>query len=279
MDLFKQHAAKRLKRVSSPSSADNFISSALSSSLSGEDGGNKDPKDTMLTSDQKSRMEFNKSLAKAKMNLKLCSDKISKLNANGDSVRYVKLEELLVEETWLEVLPGEFQKPYAKNLCRFVEKDLILNQIQLLFPIRITPTQNKAIGVPEFDSYFRAELSNSVDVETREMLLKEAINEVKINNCILASQQLEKIKRLINVKGWKIQRLDVTEVFRRKQRNAEEEAEEIWKNMVMGQSIKIMGKFLCENNRSKMVYRNDVTAIKRAAVSAIAQYYFSVTNS
>ncbi|XP_009782718.1 adenylate isopentenyltransferase 3, chloroplastic-like [Nicotiana tabacum] len=130
----------------------------------------------------------------------------------------------------------------------------------------------KAIGVPEFDSYFRAELSNSVDVETRERLLKEAINEVKINNCILASKQLEKIKRLINVKGWKIQRLDATEVFRRKQRNAEEEAEEIWKNMVMGQSIKIVGKFLCENNRSKMVYRNDVTAIKRAAASAIAQY-------
>nr|XP_018630551.1 uracil-DNA glycosylase, mitochondrial [Nicotiana tomentosiformis]XP_033515184.1 uracil-DNA glycosylase, mitochondrial [Nicotiana tomentosiformis] len=122
-DLFKQPAAKRLKRVSSPSSADNFISSAFSSSLSDEDGDNKDPKDTMLTSEQKSRMEFNKSLAKAKMNLKLCSDKISKLNANGDVVGYVKLEELLVEETWLEALPGEFQKPYAKNLCRFVEKE------------------------------------------------------------------------------------------------------------------------------------------------------------
>nr|XP_009774254.1 PREDICTED: uncharacterized protein LOC104224332 [Nicotiana sylvestris] len=110
MDLFKQPVTKRLKRISSPSSADNFISSALSSSLSNENGGNKDPKDTMLTSDQKSRMEFNKSLAKAKMNLKLCSD-----NANGDGVGYVKLEELLVEETWLEALPGEFQKPYAKN--------------------------------------------------------------------------------------------------------------------------------------------------------------------
>ncbi|XP_009769956.1 uracil-DNA glycosylase, mitochondrial-like isoform X1 [Nicotiana tabacum] len=132
MDLFKQPAAKRLKRVSSPSSADN----SFSSSLSGEDGGNKDPKNTMLTSEQKSRMEFNKSLAKAKMNLKLCSDKISKLNANGtekaslvyqllgDGVGYVKLEELLVEETWLEALPGEFQKPYAKHLCRFVEKEI-----------------------------------------------------------------------------------------------------------------------------------------------------------
>lgn len=49
--------------------------------------------------------------------------------------------------------------------------------------------------------------------------------------------------------------------------------------MVMGESIKIVGKFLCENNRSKMVYKNDVTAIKRAATSTIAQYYFFATNS
>lgn len=36
---------------------------------------------------------------------------------------YVKLEELLVEDTWLEVLPGELQKPYAKILCQFVERE------------------------------------------------------------------------------------------------------------------------------------------------------------
>lgn len=37
---------------------------------------------------------------------------------------YVKLEELLAEETWLEVLCGELQKPYAKRLCEFVEKEI-----------------------------------------------------------------------------------------------------------------------------------------------------------
>ncbi|XP_059279468.1 uracil-DNA glycosylase, mitochondrial [Lycium ferocissimum] len=102
MDVLKQPAAKRLKRVSSP------ISSAL-----------EDPKD--VTSEQKRRMEFNRSLAKAKRNLKLCSHK---LNPNGEGVGYVKLQELLVEETWLEALPGEFQKPYAQNLCKFVEKEI-----------------------------------------------------------------------------------------------------------------------------------------------------------
>lgn len=37
---------------------------------------------------------------------------------------YVKLEELLVEETWSDVLSGELQKPYAKKLCEFVESEI-----------------------------------------------------------------------------------------------------------------------------------------------------------
>lgn len=36
----------------------------------------------------------------------------------------LKLEELLVEETWLEALPGELHKPYAKKLCEFVESEI-----------------------------------------------------------------------------------------------------------------------------------------------------------
>jgi uracil-DNA glycosylase len=36
----------------------------------------------------------------------------------------VKLEELLVEESWLEALPGEFQKDYAVNLSKFVETEI-----------------------------------------------------------------------------------------------------------------------------------------------------------
>jgi len=36
----------------------------------------------------------------------------------------VRLEELLVEESWLEALPGEFQKDYAVNLSKFVETEI-----------------------------------------------------------------------------------------------------------------------------------------------------------
>lgn len=42
----------------------------------------------------------------------------------GEGGGYVKLQELLIEETWLEALPGEFEKTYAGNLCKFVEKEI-----------------------------------------------------------------------------------------------------------------------------------------------------------
>lgn len=29
-----------------------------------------------------------------------------------------------MDETWLEALPGEFQKPYALSLCKFVETEI-----------------------------------------------------------------------------------------------------------------------------------------------------------
>lgn len=45
------------------------------------------------------------------------------LAAEGGS-GYVKLQELLVEETWLEALPGELEKLYAMNLCKFVEREI-----------------------------------------------------------------------------------------------------------------------------------------------------------
>ncbi|KAL0386287.1 UNVERIFIED_CONTAM: Uracil-DNA glycosylase, mitochondrial [Sesamum radiatum] len=113
IDFFQQPSAKRLKRVSSPPRSPlSSLNDAAASSLS----------TTTISSEQKRRMEFNKALALSKRNLKLCSEKVSKAIAAG--VGYVKLEELLVEESWLEVLSGELQKPYALKLCEFVESEI-----------------------------------------------------------------------------------------------------------------------------------------------------------
>lgn len=42
----------------------------------------------------------------------------------GQGLGNVKLEELLVEETWLEKLAGEFHKPQVKNLFTFVQSEI-----------------------------------------------------------------------------------------------------------------------------------------------------------
>lgn len=36
----------------------------------------------------------------------------------------MKLEELLVEKSWVKVLPGELEKPYGKKLCKYVESEI-----------------------------------------------------------------------------------------------------------------------------------------------------------
>ncbi|GAU46432.1 hypothetical protein TSUD_91490 [Trifolium subterraneum] len=76
-----------------------------------------------LSVDQKSRIQYNKNLALSKRNLKICIDRVSKHKESLAS-GCVKLEELLVEESWLEALSGEFQKSYVVNLAKFVETEI-----------------------------------------------------------------------------------------------------------------------------------------------------------
>lgn len=105
----------------------------------------------------------------------------------------------------------------------------------------------RAIGVPEFDSYFRAEYSSSTDEKTRAKLLEAAINEIKINNCKLARRQLDKIHRLKNDKGWQIHRLDATKVFQKKGR----EADDVWAKLVSQPASVIVDEFLYTFDHSR----------------------------
>lgn len=98
----------------------------------------------------------------------------------------------------------------------------------------------KAIGVPEFDKLFKEEAY--LDDKTQEKLLQEAINEVKNNTCKLACRQLEKIQKLRTHKGWKINRIDATEVFIRRTKKAQ--ADEEWEKLVARPSAKIVRDFL-----------------------------------
>ncbi|XP_034906754.1 uracil-DNA glycosylase, mitochondrial [Populus alba] len=116
--------AKRLKlSSSSPSPTDplNLLNKSLSAKSTSTD----------LTPDQVSRIELNKLRAKSKRNLKLCSQLVS--SSKGSS-GHVNLEELLVEDTWREVLPGELEKPYFKNLCKFVESEISNGSVAIYPP-------------------------------------------------------------------------------------------------------------------------------------------------
>ncbi|GMH07084.1 hypothetical protein Nepgr_008924 [Nepenthes gracilis] len=122
MDYFPQPNSKRLKTSNTTAAAAAKISVTSVSSLAKFDD-NGYSNINLLTAEQKLRIEVNKSIAKRKRNLKICSEKVLKSKAEGGR-GHVKLEELLVEETWLAAFPGELQKPYAKSLCKFVEGEI-----------------------------------------------------------------------------------------------------------------------------------------------------------
>uniref|UniRef100_A0A1J3JVU1 Uracil-DNA glycosylase n=1 Tax=Noccaea caerulescens TaxID=107243 RepID=A0A1J3JVU1_NOCCA len=129
MDFFQP--AKRLKASPSSSSSSSSFPAVGSRGVGTE--AKSPPRITVtnsvaddssgLTPDQISRSEFNKFVAKSKRNLAVCSGKVSKAKAEGSC--YVPLTELLVEESWLKALPGELDKPYAKALSDFLEREII----------------------------------------------------------------------------------------------------------------------------------------------------------
>ncbi|KAF3970638.1 hypothetical protein ACB098_03G097500 [Castanea mollissima] len=128
MDFFKPAAAvpkpKRIKLSSPPDSA---VCKTVVSSEDDTDNGN---------AHQKSRMEHNRLVAKARLNLRICTQKVTKAKETESESDYVKLSELLVEETWLEeaALTGELQKPYALNLCKFLKTEMCGGPIPIYPP-------------------------------------------------------------------------------------------------------------------------------------------------
>ncbi|KAF9674455.1 hypothetical protein SADUNF_Sadunf10G0129000 [Salix dunnii] len=147
-----QPAKRRKLSSSSPSPTDpfNLLNKSPSAKSTSSD----------LTPDQITRIELNKLRAKSKRNLKLCSQLVSNskgnthlhpnrfqlyfplffyvviclFHLNSGSSGHVKLEELLVEDTWREVLPGELEKPYFKNLCKFVESEISNGSVAIYPP-------------------------------------------------------------------------------------------------------------------------------------------------
>ncbi|KAK4371123.1 hypothetical protein RND71_010598 [Anisodus tanguticus] len=95
----------------------------------------------------------------------------------------------------------------------------------------------KAIGVPEFEKYFKGEGS-----------YEDAAREIKENTRVLAERQVAKIVRLREA-AWDLQRVDATAMFTAvmtSESGQKTAATEIWEKQVLEPSAKIMKKFLLE---------------------------------
>ncbi|CAI9297223.1 unnamed protein product [Lactuca saligna] len=142
---------------------------------------------------------------------------------------------------WVDVATVVHNQILAERVDRMVASGMVEEVRNMYNPnADYSKGIHRAIGVPEIDSYFRAEYSSSSDEKARAKLLEAAINETKINTCNLVNRQLEKIYRLRDVKGWNIHRLDATKVFEKKGK----EAEEAWIELVVGPALVIVSEFL-----------------------------------
>ncbi|XP_031101306.1 adenylate isopentenyltransferase 3, chloroplastic [Ipomoea triloba] len=165
---------------------------------------------------------------------------------------------------WVDVAMPVLHAFVSERVDRMVEQGMIEEARKMFDPKNADYSRGlrKAIGVGEFHRYFRAEPTANAD--TRARLLGEAIDAVKINTCQLACRQLEKIQRLRNVKGWKLHRVDATEVFRRRASGvAGDDAEELWENLVAEPSATIVTRFL--HDFGPLIYA-DVTSIRPAVM-------------
>ncbi|XP_019164555.1 PREDICTED: adenylate isopentenyltransferase 3, chloroplastic-like [Ipomoea nil] len=158
----------------------------------------------------------------------------------------------------------------SERVDRMVEKGMIEEARGMFNPASRDYSKGlrRAIGMQELDRYFRIES----DEEHRARLLEDAINDVKKNTRTLACRQLEKIKRLKHVKGWKIHRLDATEAFLKR---GGSEADQAWENLVVAPGTAILNRFLHSHASSGSLFftANNLLippAAARATVAAAA---------
>ncbi|XVE73174.1 hypothetical protein DITRI_Ditri11bG0096100 [Diplodiscus trichospermus] len=147
---------------------------------------------------------------------------------------------------WVDVAMPVLHQYVSERVDKMVENGMV-DEVRSFFDSNANYARGirKAIGVPEFDLYFKAE--PFLGKKGRAKLLQEAIQEIKRNTSKLACRQLEKIHRLRNKKNWIIKRLDATEVFLRRGK----EADEAWEKLVAGPSTEIVAEFLYNNISSE----------------------------
>ncbi|KAE8076963.1 hypothetical protein FH972_015579 [Carpinus fangiana] len=156
---------------------------------------------------------------------------------------------------WVDVSLNVLHSFISDRVDRMVEAGLV-DEVRKMFDPKADYSRGirRAIGVPELDKYLRVE--SIVDGRTRARLLKEAIVKIKENTCMLACRQLEKIRRLESQWEWNMHRIDATEVFLKRGK----EADDAWENLVAGPSSMIVRQFLYNEDRMATIVSQEVVA-------------------
>ncbi|CAN0892599.1 Adenylate isopentenyltransferase 3, chloroplastic [Linum grandiflorum] len=167
---------------------------------------------------------------------------------------------------WLDVAIPVLHEFVSNRVDEMVENGMVEEVREMFDPDRFNYSRGirKSIGVPELDTFLRAELCSGVTQETKSKLLKEAIEEIKRNTCELACRQLSKIRRLKTVKGWNLHRIDATEVFKKR---GTDEVNEAWEKLVARPSSALVRKFLYNVGRPAIPTREIVVPTRRVVAA------------
>ncbi|KAL2329494.1 hypothetical protein Fmac_017075 [Flemingia macrophylla] len=105
----------------------------------------------------------------------------------------------------------------------------------------------RAIGVPELGEYFLVEKEIDCDEAQKEKLLQLAIARTKENTCKLAEKQLLKIRRMNYVLGWRMAKIDSTQIFQAILNGMD--YKDLYQEIVFKPSMDIVNKFLERTTR------------------------------
>ncbi|TKY72109.1 Adenylate isopentenyltransferase 5 [Spatholobus suberectus] len=167
---------------------------------------------------------------------------------------------------WVDVSPPVLHSSLQARVDRMIEAGQV-DEVREFFDPRADYSKGirRAIGVPEFDDFLTAEASGADD-RTKKSLLEAAIARLKINNCTLASRQIQKIHRLHGLWKRSMHRLDATEVFLG--------SRDAWHDHVLAKSLMILHKFLYGEKKTHVptgiVSPKDVIAAVSAPPVAMA---------
>ncbi|KFK41258.1 hypothetical protein AALP_AA2G106200 [Arabis alpina] len=147
---------------------------------------------------------------------------------------------------WVDVSETVLFEYLVKRVDEMMDSGMFEELSGFYDPVKFNKTRfgiRKAIGVPEFDEYFKT-------VEKREFdktAYDKAVDDIKENTLRLAKRQIRKIEKLRDA-GWEIKRVDATTSFKAVLMSFEgRRRREIWEMDVLEPSVKIVNRFLVKD--------------------------------